>query len=338
MIQLTTPIKINNLELKNRLVMPPMATAKSDQFGKVSSDLIKYYAEKSRDRSIGLIITEHSYISPEGKATQGQLSIAHDTDIEGLRQLVDCIHANETKVIAQINHAGGAAKTKITEQEVLAPSVLINPRFKDESELPRAMLISDIKKVISDFAAAALRAKEAGFDGVEIHSAHGYLLNQFYSPLLNQRNDQYNGQTLAGRIKLHLQVIAAVREAVGEDYPIALRLGASDYMPGGTTIEDSILAAQSFEKAGVDLLDISGGICGYNVPDLHGQGFFSDLTEKIKAYISVPVLLTGGITDGFAANDLISSGRADLVGVGRAILKDSAWAKKAIEAIVDFLG
>ncbi len=266
------------------------------------------------------------------------MSIAQDTDIEGLRELVACIHANETKVIAQINHAGGAAKTKITEQEVLAPSVLINPRFKDESELPRAMLISDIEKVISDFAAAALRAKEAGFDGVEIHSAHGYLLNQFYSPLLNQRNDQYNGQTLAGRIKLHLQVIAAVREAVGEDYPIALRLGASDYMPGGTTIEDSILAAQSFEKAGVDLLDISGGICGYNVPDLHGQGFFSDLTEKIKAYVSVPVLLTGGITDGLAANDLISSGKADLVGVGRAILKDSAWAKKAIEAIVDFLG
>ena len=157
-----------------------------------------------------------------------------------------------------------------------------------------------------------------------------YKRQQFYSPLTNKREDQYNGYSLEGRIRLHLEIIAAVRQAVGSDFPIALRLGASDYATGGATIEDSILAGEAFEQAGVDLLDISGGLTSYINPNNSAQGYFSDLTEAIKKKVSIPVLLTGGIIDAAAAEKLLQEEKADMIGVGRAILKDSEWAKRTM--------
>ena len=204
-----------------------------------------------------------------------------------------------------------------------------NPR---KGGIPKELTKKEIKDIIKNFNDAARRVKEAGFDGVEIHSAHGYLLNQFFSPLTNKRTDEYGGDLL-GRIKIHLEIIKAVRDAVGDDFPILLRLGASDYMEGGITIEDSKIAALEFEKAGVDILDISGGFCGYSVPSLTGQGYFSPLTEAIKEVVSIPVILTGGITEVNAAEKLLSTGKADLIGVGRAIYKDSSWAEKAIKSL-----
>ena len=159
------------------------------------------------------------------------------------------------------------------------------------------MSLTDIQKVVYDFTSAAIRAKQAGFDGVEIHSAHGYLLNQFYSPLTNKRTDEYNAQTLNGRLKLHKEIIKSVRNAVGDNYPIAIRLGACDYMDGGTTLQDSITAAKLLEQAGVDLLDISGGFCGYIKPNCKEQGYFREITQAIKAVVNIPVILTGGITE-----------------------------------------
>lgn len=150
------------------------------------------------------------------------------------------------------------------------------------SELPREMDDKEIKRIINDFTQAAIRVKKAGFDGVEIHSAHGYLLNQFYSPLTNKRTDKYSGSTLAGRIQLHLEIIKEIRKAVGDDYIIALRLGGCDYMEDGTTIEDSVLAAIEFEKAGIDLLDVSGGLCSYNHPTNKGEGYFVEIADAIK--------------------------------------------------------
>ena len=181
--------KLKNIELSSRLVMPPMATSKSVD-GEVNQELCDYYNEKSAGHYIGLIITEQSYISPEGKASMGQVSIAKDSDIEGLKKVVSTIHQNGTKVMAQLNHAGSCAKYSVTGHEALSASHVKNPsRLASESELPKEMNEEDIKKLINDFTHAAIRAKEAGFDGVEIHSAHGYLLNQFYSPLTNQRTD-----------------------------------------------------------------------------------------------------------------------------------------------------
>lgn len=329
---LNTPIKVNKLELNNRLVMPPMATAKSGVDGKVTKQLCDYYKEKSEGGHIGLIITEHSYVNQEGKASKGQLSLSEDSDITGLRELISVIHSNNTKAIAQINHVGGAAKHEVTGCEVLSSSAVEMPGANWSGIIPREMDLKDIKKVIDDFANSAVRVKEAGFDGVEIHSAHGYLLSQFLSPLTNKRTDKYGG-TLKGRIRLHLEIIEAIRNATGEDFLVALRLGACDYMDGGTTLSDSIFAAKKFEKEGVDLLDISGGFCGYVRPGAKIQGYFSELSDTIRRNVSIPVMLTGGIVNVAEAEKLLQDGKADLIGVGRAILRDSKWAKAALESI-----
>lgn len=324
---LNTPIKIGNLDLKNRLVMPPMATAKSSENGEVTAQLCDYYGEKTAGGYIGLVITEHSYVSMEGKASKGQLSIADDSTVEGLRRLTDTIHENESKVIAQINHAGGVANPQITGRPALGVSTVVMPKFPGT---PTAMTRQDIRKVVEDFAAAAARAKKAGFDGVEIHSAHGYLLNQFYSPLTNTRTDEYGADTMGNRLRLHTEIIKAVRDVVGQDYPIALRLGACDYMEGGSTVQDGAEAAKILEQAGIDLLDVSGGFCGYLRPDAKVQGYFQELTEAMKKVVNLPIILTGGITEAAAAETLLQEHKADLIGVGRAILKDSSWARKAI--------
>jgi len=315
--------------MANRLVMPPMATAKAGRDGKVSQALLDYYTEKSSGGYLSLIIIEHSYIAPEGKASENQLSVSDDTVIPGIRKLAEVIHSNGSRAAMQINHAGSAAQKEVIGTTPLAPSAVANPRRGD---MPRAMSRPEISDIVLSFKDAALRVKEAGFDAVEIHSAHGYLLNQFLSPLTNKRTDEYGGD-IANRIRIHLQVINAVRSAVGPDFPIQIRLGASDYTEGGTTIEDSKFAARAFEKAGVDIIHISGGFVGYTPPGPTGQGYFAPLSEAIKSVVSIPVILTGGITEIEAAEKLLAEKKADLIGVGRAILQDSNWAKRAIETV-----
>jgi len=330
MALLIEPLQAGPLSLKNRLVMPPMATAKAEPDGKVSQAILDYYSEKSEGGYISLIIVEHSFISQEGKAGKNQLSVADDSVIENLKKLADVIHRNGSKVVVQINHAGSAAEREITGTIPVGPSAVANPR--KGIDIPHELSKKEIADIVAAFQNAAHHVKKAGFDGVEIHSAHGYLLNQFFSPLSNKRTDEYGGNVL-NRIRIHLEVIEAVRKTVGEDFPILLRLGASDYIEGGTTIEDSLIAAREFEKAGVDILDISGGFCGYIIPGITGrQGYFAPLAEAIKKKVSVPVILTGGITEAKAAEQLLAHGKADLIGVGRAILSDSKWAKHTMES------
>lgn len=329
MSYLIKPLAKCKLTLNNRLVMPPMATGKSEEDGRVSKELLDYYDEKSKSGYISLFIIEHSFITQKGKASEGQLSVADDGVVEGLKKIANTIHENGSKAVMQINHAGSAASKNVTGYEPVGPSPIVNPR---KGEIPKELSKKDIKNIIENFADAAGRVKEAGFDGVEIHSAHGYILNQFFSPLTNKRTDEYGGDILS-RIRIHLEIINEVRGVVGDDFPILLRLGASDYMEGGILIEDSKIASIEFEKAGVDILDISGGLCGYSVPGLTGQGYFSLLTEAIKEVVSIPVILVGGITEADAAEKLLSTGKADLIGVARAIYKDSSWAEKAIKSL-----
>lgn len=301
------PLQAGSLVLANRLVMPPMATAKAEADGSVSQAVLDYYAEKTEGGYLPLVIIEHSFIHLAGKAGERQLSIADDKAIPGYKKLADAIHRNGAKGIVQINHAGSAADQEVTGKAPVGPSAIANPR--KGTIIPHELTAQEIRELAADFQHAARRVKEAGFDGVEIHSAHGYLLNQFFSPLTNQRKDEYGG-TVLKRIRIHLEVIAAVREVVGKDYPILLRLGASDFTAGGSTIEDSIAAVQEFEKAGVDILDISGGFCGYTIPDgSNEQGYFSPLTAAIKKVVSIPVILTGGITQAQAAEELLAEGK-----------------------------
>jgi len=325
---LLKPLKAGSLSLTNRLVMPPMATSNCPD-GIVTQEILDYYTEKSQGGYISLIIIEHSYITPEGRAGRGQISIGDNSNQNKLKELAAIIQNNGSKAVMQISHAGLQSDEEITGFPPVGPSSILNPKT---NKVALELTALEIQNIIKAFGAAAKRVKDAGFDGVEIHSAHGYLLNQFFSPLTNKRSDAYGGDII-NRIKIHLEVIEEVRNAVGEDFPILLRLGASDYTKGGSTIEDSLVAAKEFEKAGIDILDISGGFCGYKNPDSTEEGYFSHLTEAIKNVVSIPVLLTGGIINTKAAEELLSSGKADLIGVGRAIFTNSNWAKNAIESL-----
>ncbi len=334
MPKLLQSLPVGSLTLRNRLVMPPMATEKSEGEGQVSQALLSYYDEKTKGGYFGLVVTEHSYICEEGKASVHQVSFAHDEDVPGLAKLAEAVHRNGSKVIAQVNHAGGKAICALNGAALApAPSAMPYTTTRGEAVQARTMTQEEIDQVIARFAAAARRAKEAGFDGVEIHSAHGYLLSQFYSPLTNKRIDQYSGATIEGRMRLHRQVIAAVRKEVGPDYPIAVRLGACDYHEGGSTVEDAVAAAKILETAGVDLLDISGGICGYRGSGSKEEGYFGEEAAAIRNAVGIPVILTGGVRTPEGAERLLEEGKADLVGVARAVLKDSLWAKRAIEGM-----
>jgi 2,4-dienoyl-CoA reductase-like NADH-dependent reductase (Old Yellow Enzyme family) len=329
MSYLLNPLQVGSLTLKNRLVMPPMATAKAGPEGNVSSAILEYYKEKSAGGHLSFIIIEHSFIEQAGKAHANQLSVADDSVIDGLKELAAVIHRNGTKTVMQINHAGSAANKAVTGVTPVGPSAVKHPRVDG---VPHELTRQEIGEIVAAFGAAARRVKEAGFDGVEIHSAHGYFLNQFFSPLTNRRTDEYGGDVL-GRIRIHLQVIEAVRAAVGQEFLLLLRLGASDYTDGGTTVTDSQVAAKEFEKAGVDIIDISGSFTGYTNPGNNDQGYFAPLSAAVKEAVSIPVILTGGITEAQAAERLLAQGKADLIGVGRAILQDSLWAQKAVDSI-----
>lgn len=323
---LNRKLTVRSMELSNRLVMPPMATSDSDEKGHVTQKLLDYYDEKTSGGYLGLVIAEHSYVSQEGMANPKQMSICRDEDIPGLAKLVEVIHKNGVKAVAQISHAGAASRERNTGLVPVAPS---EAAFTGE-EKGRVLTKENISRLVECFASAARRAIAAGFDGVEIHSAHRYLLNQFYSPLSNTRTDEYGGP-VENRVRLHLEILRAVRQEIGTDKALLLRLGAVDYTSGGNTIEDAVAAAKLFEAEGLDLLDISGGMTGYMVKGREDwQGYFTPETARLKQELSIPILMTGGVTDPRAAEEILKEGKADLIGVGRALLKDSRWAEKAM--------
>ena len=179
------------------------------------------------------------------------------------------------------------------------------------------MTESDIARVTDDFVSAALRVQKAGFDGVEIHAAHGDLLCQFFSPITNRRKDAWAGYTLEGRTRFPLSVIRTVRSAVGDSFPISVRYGCCDYLPGGSTVDDAAAAAPSFAEAGTDLFDVSGGMCRYQRPEHPEPGYFSDQTAAVKKAASVPVALAGGIRTPEQAEQFLEEEKADLIGIGR---------------------
>ena len=326
---LNRPLNLGGLALHNRLVMPPMATHTATPEGFVTDALLEHYDARTKGGALGLVITEHAFISPEGRASANQLSAAEEGCLPGLARLADRIHQNGSRVFLQINHAGSATNSGITGCPILGPSALRNPTNQNALAPCAEMTRADMEKVIADFAAAALRAKKAGMDGVEVHAAHGYLLNQFWSPMTNRRADAYGGDT-AGRMRLIGQVLAAVRQAVGPGYPVALRLGACDYLPGGNGLEEARAATALLAESGVCLLDISGGLCRYDRPGRTEPGYFADAALAVKEACGLPVLLTGGVAEPAQADRLLAEGKADLIGVGRAQLRDSAWARKAM--------
>ena len=314
------PINICGRVLQNRIVMPPMATGKAVN-GAPGEEMTEYY--RQRARGTGLVIVEHEYVMLQGMAHPGQLSMAEDLVIPAYRKLTNAIHGEGSAVIAQLNHAG--VKATDTGLPPAGPSAM-----PTKDGMAEAMDREQIRAVVAAFTAAAVRAKEAGFDGAELHSAHGYLLNQFYSPLMNHREDEYSAKSIADRTRLHSEILRAVRAAVGEHFMIAIRFGACDFEEGGSRIEDIPAAVSAFEAAGADLIDISGGTTGFMRPGHTEPGYLKDLSFAAKTAVSVPVVLTGGVTEAGDMENLLQEGAADLIGVGRALLKDPMWSLKAL--------
>lgn len=330
MTTLRDPINIGTIAIKNRLVFPPVCIDKAVN-GEVNDIIINHYDMMTRGGNIGLVITEHCYVMQSGKASEGQISISRDSDIEGLRKIADVIHRNGSKVFCQINHCGSSGDPRITGSKLIGPSSALNLSPGAKTRLhPEEMSLDDMDEVKAAFMTAAVRVKMAGFDGVEIHAAHGYLLNEFYSPLTNKRNDLYTGKNIMGRLRYINEIIQSIRMAVGPEFPISIRFGASDYKQGGSMDIEAIKACEAFIRSGVNLLDISGGMCGFVNPMNRQPGYFSDLTETIKANVGVPVVLTGGIRTPDFANQMLAEYKADLIGVARAMIKNPRWAEAAM--------
>lgn len=320
-------IQIGSMELKNRIIMPPIATYQSTEDGKVTDTMLDYYGQRSKSGSLGMIITEHSYIMTQGKAKARQLSISSDGDIDGLRKLTYTIHQSGTKAMAQLNHAGSAAPHSVTGLNAVSASGIILPTtpMMGDGTVPDELTKKQIVEITECFAKAAARAKKSGYDGIEIHSAHAYLLNQFYSPLTNHRDDEYGGNP-DNRLRFLIEVLEAVRKVVGNEFPVSVRLGGCDYTDGGSTIKDSVYAAAMLEKAGVNMISVSGGMCRYTREGRTEPGYFRDMSSAIKEAVSIPVMLTGGVKTMSDAEKLLESGAADLIGVGRELLKNPHWA------------
>ena len=324
MPDLFTPFETNGLHLKNRIVMPPMANNLCGEDGAVTGALRDHYARRA-EKEVALLIVEHSYVLPSGRAHRKQLGIHDDAMVPGLSTLAQTVHALGARVGIQITHAGSNTGPDILGEAPLAPSAVPHP-VREGAATPRELTAAGLAAVREAFAAAARRALEAGFDVVEVHGAHGYLLNQFFSPLTNRRDDEYGG-SLENRLRFPCEVIAAVRAALGRDCCLFYRFGADDQLPGGVTVAEAQKAAPLLKEAGVDVLDLSGGLCG--AARKTGEGFFLYLAEALKPAAGMPVMVTGGLGDPRLADRVIREGTADLVGVGRALLADPDWAVKA---------
>jgi len=326
MPRLLDPITIGSLSLKNRIVMPPMATELATTEGEVTSDLVKHY--KRRAKGLGLLIVEHSYVARGGKLSPHQLGIYGDKLIAGLARLADQIRAVDTPIAVQINHAGRMAKSDVCGVQPVGPSAI--PHSK-EFEIPRELGKDGIEELVEAFSSAAQRAVEAGFNAVEVHGAHGFLLNQFMSPLSNKKTDEYGGK-LENRMRFPIKIIERIKEKIG-NFPLLYRLGADDMQPGGLTLDESKVFAQELVKAGVHAIDVSGGMIGSRPVELKGIGYFVPLAEAIKEVVHVPVIGVGRIRTPEFADEVIRKNRADLVTVGRAMLADPKWALKANKSL-----
>ncbi len=324
MLGLFEPIKIKGLSLKNRLVMPPMAANMATEDGEVTDRHIRHYAARARG-GVGLIIVEHTYVSEDGKLSQGQMGLYDDKLIPSLKRLVEAIHAEGTKVVIQLTHAGAKALRDITGKQPVGSWNVIPP---SGSEMPKPLTIPEIKAIITRFGEAAHRAVEAGFDSIELHGAHGYLLCQFLSPYTNRRRDAYGGN-LAGRLLFPLEVIKEVKNKLEENVPLFYRFGADDMVKGGLTRQEAKLAAQRLEQAGVDVIDVSGGLGGDGQNRFTEQGYFIPLAEGIRGMVEVPVIGVGNIKEPEYADKIIRERRVDMVAFGRMLLSNPEFPKQA---------
>lgn len=322
------PITINKTQFKNRMVVSAMVTNYCNEDGTPTEKFIAYHERKAKG-GYGIIITEDFAVTRTAGASKTLAGIWDDSQIEPWRAFTGRIHKAGAKTIAQIYHAGRETSSLITGEQPIAPSPIKDPTMP---ETPREMSVDEIRKLEKSFVDAALRAKAAGFDGVEVHGAHGYLINQFVSPFSNKRCDEYGGST-ENRTRFPREIIQGIREAAGSDFPIFYRMSSEEYVPGGLEIEEAKLIARLMEDAGADCIHCSQGVfaTGHIIipPAPVPVGGFVHHAAALKTVVSIPVIAVGRINDPMLAENILASGSADLCTMARASLADPETPEKA---------
>lgn len=318
MSKVFTSKSIGNIEIKNRLVLPPMVCFTfADQDGFVSEKNINHYREIAKN-GIGLIIVEATAVDPNGRLSIDQLAIWDDKYIDGLSKLADVIHENGARAIIQIHHAG-IRTTKGASNDIVSSS-----DYEDKRSKSRALLIEEIQEIVRKFVRAAERAKQAGFDGVEIHGAHGYLLTQFFSEKINTRTDKYGG-SFANRNRIAEEIYKCIRYKLGDDFIIGIRMGCNE-----NTLEESIKRAQAFEKLGFDYLSVSTGFDNTPLetrPENFPGNFIVYGGSRIKENVKIPVIGVNMIKKPLDISRLINEELLDFVAIGRGQLADYNFTK-----------
>ncbi len=324
-------MNIGRLRLRNRAIMPAMGTGYGSPSGTVTDRLIGYL-ERRAEGGAGLIITEVCAVHQNGKGFPSELGIYDDRFIPGLEKLTSAVKRKGAAVAAQLHHAGRETFAAVIGEQPVAPSPLPS---RAVGQLPRELSVAEIEELVGCFAAAARRAREAGFDAVEIHGAHGYLISQFMSPYSNQRDDSYGGDGV-GRMRFAREVVREVRSEVGPGFPVIFRLSASELLKGGYDLDYILPLLPSLVEEGVDALHVSCGV--YDSPGNptcpgfhHPQGINVERAAAIKKNVGVPVIVVGKLHDPRHAQKVLEEGKADLVAFGRQHLADPYFLSKAAE-------
>ncbi|MCY9877065.1 FAD-dependent oxidoreductase [Vibrio natriegens] len=323
-----SPISIGNMVVKNRLVVPPMVSNYANEDGTCTEQFISYHEEKAKG-GWGLIIVEDYKINPEAGGFVKLPGLWDDSQIESHQQLTERVHQHGAKIAAQIYHAGRETCAEITGVQPVAPSAIPDPVV---NAMPRELSVEEIQQLVEQFGDTALRAKKAGFDAVEIHGAHGYLVNQFMSPFSNKRIDQYGG-TILNRARFALEIIANIRSKVGPDFPLIYRMSVNEFVEGGLTTEDSKVISMLLENAGIDLIHASNGVYASTEtiipPTAVGHAWSANISEELKKVVSIPVIAVGRINDPLIAESVLRSKQADMISMGRGSLADPHLPNKA---------
>lgn len=329
------PIKIGSMEVKNRLVVPPMGTNFANDDSSISDRFIAYHRENAIG-GYGLITIEVTAVSPTGKAIIRQPGLWCDEQIEGYRKLADVIHEHGAKMSVQLHHAGRQTMSSlINGQQPLAPSPLPCPFCQ---EIPHEMTTDEVYEMIENFIDAAERAKKAGADAVEIHGAHGYLIAEFMSTYSNRRTDEFGG-SFYNRTRFPRMVVEGIRRRLGNAFPIIFRMSGEEKTVGGRTIAETRAIARMMEDAGVNALHIAGGSYG-SLEWIWGcsdspLAYMANFAEEVKKSVSIPVIAVGRINDPYIAEELVASGRVDMISTGRQSIADPHFPNKILAGELD---
>lgn len=318
------PARIGSLTIPNRFVRSATWEGLAAPDGGCTEELVGLMGELAAG-GVGLIISSHAHVRPEGFAVRGQLGVDRDDCIPGLARMAGAAHDNGGRIVLQLAHGGVLAGTQLTGHPAFAPSQEGGPEKTRRREMSQA----DIADTVKAYGEAALRAKRAGFDGVQVHAAHGYLLNQFLSPWFNRRTDQYGG-SIENRARIILEILASIRGAVGGEYPVLVKINSEDFLEGGLTREDSQLAAILIAKAGADAIELSGGtlLSGRLSPSrakidtVEQEAYFRDAAKALKPKLRIPLILVGGIRSFEVAEGLVLDGVADFISMSRPFIRE----------------